>query len=141
MSECVDNGDSDKQQKNIELLNIPATQNITAMFDGSSETSRIKQSFSLVSSISRQLSFTKNKKEFGDSHTITQNFGRYNSLRIPQDNSEEGVSYPRRSLSRSMSKNVSKWRKRIGRFFLRDERNSDLIATKSRTPVTSLNAT
>ena len=137
MSECVDNGDSDLQGKNIDIRNIPATQSITAMFNDSSKTSRIKQSFSLVSNISRQLSFTKNKNEFGDSHRITQNFGRYNSLRIPQDNSEEGASYPRRSLSRSMSKNVSKWRKKIGRFFLRDERNSDLIVMKSRTPVTS----
>ena len=137
MSECVDNGDSDKPEKNFELRKMPATQSITAMFNESSETSRIKQSFSLVSTISRQLSFTKKKNEFGDSHTSTQNFGRYNSLRIPQDNSEEGASYPRRSLSRSMSKNVSKWRKKIGRFFLRDERNSDLIVMKSRTPVTS----
>ena len=137
MSECVDNGDSDEQEKNIELRNIPSAQSITDMFNGRSETSRIKQSFSLVTTISRQLSFTKNKKEFGDSHTITQNFGRYNSLRIPQDNSEEGASYPRRSLSRSMSKNVSKWRKKLGRFFLQDERNSDMIVAKSRTPVSS----
>ena len=137
MSECVDNGDSDKPEKNFELRNMPATQSITAMFNESSETTRIKQSFSLVSTISRQLSFTKKKNEFGDSHTSTQNFGRYNSLRIPQNISEEDASYPRQSLSRSMSKNVSKWRKKIGIFFLRGQGNSDLIVMKSRAPVTS----